>query len=313
MYIDVPDSATTHTRCPPACPRFVVEAEYLIIGRRARRAAADGSDPGRGTAAEPDMPCQPTREAHMNLRFHVTIILAVLTLPAPATAQQVVQRGPDTRPRVSISPFVAYFTPFSRVEEWGFDTGDATVHTDAVTDMGGGPAAGLSVEVRVAGPLGVVGAGAWGQRGDTHVSVQQGADSFRLDGAEYLLGRLGLSLRLRQDPPDIVAHRVGAKIFGGGVVLRERPRPELGSPDFQEEATHYGASVGLGVDVPISGNRISLQVAAEDNFMFWNEAALARVPYEYFDRPGTSRDQTTVIARRSHTFLLRAGLSFHVW
>lgn len=249
----------------------------------------------------------------MNLRFHVPMILAALTLPVSASAQNVVRSGPDTRPRVSISPFVAYLTPFSRVEEWGFDTGDASVHTDADVDVGGGPAAGLSVEVRIVGPLGVVGAGAWGKRGDTHVSVQQGADSFRLDGAEILLGRLGLSLRLRQDPPDIVAHRVGAKFFAGGVVLREVPRPELGSPDFQEEATHYGASIGLGIDVPISGNRISLQVAAEDNFMFWNESALARVPYEYFERPGTSRDQTTVIARRSHTFLLRAGLSIHVW
>jgi hypothetical protein len=250
----------------------------------------------------------------MNRRLLATILLAAFAVPATAAAQNgALYREPGMRPRLSVAPFAGYLTPFTRGEEWGFDNGTTTVHTDAQFEVGGGAVAGLSVEVPIIGALGVVAASAWGRRGDTNVSVQQGVDSFRLDGNDLLLGRLGLSLRLRQDASDIVVRRVGAAIFGGGVLLRERPRPEPGSPDFQEEATHYGVNFGLVVDIPVYRNRVSLQVAAEDNLMFWNEDALASVPYEYFDQQGTSRDQTSVIVGRTHAFLLRAGLSIHFW
>lgn len=243
-----------------------------------------------------------------------TLLMGMFALPATAAAQNgPLYREPGARPRVSIAPFVGYLTAFTRSEEWGFDTGSTTLHTDAAVALASGMLGGLNIEVPVIGPLGVVAAGGWGRRGDTRVSVQDGADAFRFDGHDVLFGRLGLALRLRQDASDIVVRRIGAAIFGGGLVLQDRPRPTLGSLDYQEEATHYGINVGFVVDIPISGNRISLQVAAEDNIIWWDEIALANVPYEYFEQPGTSRDQTTVIAERTHAFLLRAGLSIHFW
>lgn len=249
----------------------------------------------------------------MNRRMLATLLITTFAMPASAAAQLTpAYREPGVRPKVHVSPFIGYLVPLTRTEEWGFDTGSTTFHTDAESALESGIAGGVNIEVPIIGALGILAGGGYGQRGDTRVTVQDGVDVFRLDGNSIVFGRLAAALRLRQDG-DIVVRRVGATLYAGGVAMRERPRLTLGSLDYQEEATHYAVNLGLSVDVPVHRNRISLQLAAEDYIIWWDEDALANVPYEYFDRPGESRDQTSVIAQRSHAFMLRVGVSFHLW
>lgn len=235
--------------------------------------------------------------------------LFCLCLAGAAGAQLVTP--PDegaTGPQLRVMPWIGYLPAITRTEEWGYpDRGDLSF-LDIDMRLGAGTAFGVAVEVPLHGRFGALASAGYAARGNSDFVVLQTGDSRRIDGNNVLLGRAGFSWHLPDEVSDLVVRRIGASAFAGGAVMYERPRDRFGLGDALVSATHYGIVFGFALERNF-GDRFGVHVGVEDNMMWWDEAALASVPFEYFGRPGDSPAATPVDAGMSHVWMLRAGFS----
>jgi hypothetical protein len=249
----------------------------------------------------------------MHRRMLAAVFIATLALPTAASAQGGPLRGDPAAAGVRITPFIGYLAGFTRSEEWLHDSDDGVAFLQSELRIAGGEAAGLVLDLPLANGFGVTAAAAYGSRGDTEVNVLQTEDAFLIDGHWIHLGRLGVSYRMPQEVSDFVLRRLGATIHAGGMVVHERPRQRLAPDDALDTATHFGVNFGMTAELPFAGDRLALQVGVEDNITWWNESALASLPYVYLNRPGASPDQTRVSTGASHQWLVRAGVSVRLF
>jgi hypothetical protein len=247
----------------------------------------------------------------MNRRVLVATLAALLVTPSVLAAQLRPIAEPDPwGPRFRITPFVGHMPAFERTEDWAFDDGEEPVRVRSVQDIARGTAIGLNVDMPLTGRFGVTAAGAYAARDRTIFQVDTDMP-FQIDGNHVIFGRAGLIMHLTEDPSELVLRRTNASLFAGGVVMHERPRNALGTADFIDSGTHYGINLGASGSLPFGGDRFAIQVAIEDNVIWWNKRQLASLAHEYFGRPGDI-SQTTVATPVSHVFLLRAGISLRM-
>jgi hypothetical protein len=167
----------------------------------------------------------------------------------------------------------------------------------------------MTFEATLAGLWGVTAAAGFFQRAQTQYVVLHSGDTRRADGANVLIGRFGTVFQMPSEEFEFVLRRLEAAAFAGGVVLHERTRNTLGTGAALGNATQFGANVGVAAGLPFANDRFAVQVAIEDNIVFWRDEPLARLAREHFRRPGAAPAQTAVNAGTSHTWLLRAGIS----
>jgi hypothetical protein len=249
----------------------------------------------------------------MHWRLIAAMVAAISALPTgtfaqPATGNAAASAGA----RVRITPFIGYLTGFTRTEDWTHESMDGVVFLRSDVAIAGSEAGGLIVEAPLHDGFGVTVAAGYGSRGNTRVDVAQSGDAFIIDGHNVVLGRIAASYRMPEDVSGFVLRRLGASAHVGGTVMHERPRNQLGPDDALQNATHFGANIGITGELPFARDRLALQVGVEDNIMWWNNSALASLPYVYLNRPGESPDQTRVSASAAHTWLVRVGLSLRV-
>lgn len=226
----------------------------------------------------------------MARRLLAAAFAASFILPAAASAQLMpLQDDPFWTPRFRITPFVAYLTAADREERWSDGDSDGTV----ILHTAGATAIGVNLETRLRGNWGVTAAGAYGPRGETTVEFIDEGGIFLIEGSDIFLGRLGASYNLRDPESALAMRRLNASVFGGGVMMLERPRGEPTGEQALDDATHLGINVGANGELPFASDRFAVQVGIENNFMWWGEQTSLRI----------SRDV-------SNTWLLRAGFSF---
>jgi hypothetical protein len=252
----------------------------------------------------------------MTRRVLIAALAAALVLPASAAAQLFPGAGPAGLdawgPRYRITPFIANLTSIDRLEEWTFQDDNNFVYMQSDVSIGRGTGFGLHLEAPVRGSFGVSAAAGYARRGETLFTVLETGDMRRVDGMNVLFARVGPSYHMLGEQSEIVLRRLAASAFAGAVVMHERPRNRLGTGDLLSNATHFGLNLGVSGELPFAEDRYAVQLGIENNMMFWNESALAALPFEYFGRPGTARSQTTLRTSMSHAWLLRAGLSMRV-
>jgi hypothetical protein len=246
----------------------------------------------------------------MTRRVLTAAFAACLVFPAAAEAQVRPAFDPMPSPGLRVTPFAGYIPGFVRQETWAFQGGGSATVTEVEMEVGDAAGGGIHLEAPLRGRFGVTALAAGFSRGETAFIVMQSGDTRRVDGANLALGRLGVAFHLPAEHSELVLRRLEASVFAGGVVLHERPRNALGTADVLGNATNFGVNLGASGGLPFGGDRFAVQLGVEDNIMFWREEPLARLPYEYFGRPGTSRSQTTASTAATHIWLLRAGFSF---
>lgn len=226
----------------------------------------------------------------MARRLLAAAFAASFILPAAGSAQLMpLQDDPSWTPSFRVTPFIGYLTAADREERWmsGDDDGAVILHT------GGATAVGVNLEKRILGSWGVTAAAAYGPRGATTVEFIDEGGFFEIEGSDIMLARLGASFNLRDPESALAMRRLNASVFGGGVVMLERPRGEPTGEQALDDATHIGVNVGVNGELPFASDRFAVQLGIENNFMWWGEQTSVR----------TSSDA-------SHTWLLRAGMSF---
>lgn len=246
----------------------------------------------------------------MNRRVLIAALAVVMLVPQGSASAQLVplQDEPFWTARLRVTPFVGYLTSVVRTEEW-LHAGTSPQYAQIDFELAGGGAAGLGIDIPLANRVGLSGMAAYASRGESVFTVLETEDVYRVDGANYIIGRLGLAVHLREPVSELVRRRLGASIWVGGVVMHERPKNSLGTGDFLENVTQYGANFGFSGEMPLGSDRIALQIGAEDNVIWWKETtALA---YEFFGQPGQP-EATAVNRDLSHVWLFRVGLSFRM-
>lgn len=230
------------------------------------------------------------------------VAAATLGLPASAATQATPQDDVVGIRGLRISPFIGFLTSFTRMEEWVFEEGNASVFVESEVDIAGGTTFGVQLEVPLQGRFGLVGAAAYAARGDTEFLAVStvGSDAFRVDGNHVILLRGGAALHLHEEDSELVLRSLNASVFAGGVIMHERPRDRLGST-FLESGTHLGLNLGVNAEIPFGAERFAVQLGVEDNMMWWDETQLRSLAYEYFGRPGTTIESTRASADVAHT------------
>jgi hypothetical protein len=248
----------------------------------------------------------------MTRRVLAAAFAACLALPAAAAAQmpRATFDQPEA-PRFRIAPFGGYLTGFVRQEQWIYTDGTNVVGVDTDVHVEGGPGGGIHIEMPIRGLFGISAAAGVFSRDETYFVVLQSGDVRGFDGANTVLGRVNVSLRMPTEESEFVLRRLDAAIHAGGVVLHDLLRNRYGTADVLNNTTHFGINLGLSAELPFAQDRFAVQVGAEDNIMFWRTAHLSDLAMAYTGRPAAARE-VTIGTSRSHTWLIRGGVSMRV-
>lgn len=239
------------------------------------------------------------------------LVLASLLLPAAAAGQLLPGEQPG-RARVRLSITGGWATDVARQERW-VATGESGAATEnAEIELGGGPVATATLDVRLVGPLGLLIGGTFIQRDDAVLTVGT-LEPLLLTRSRTLFGKAGLSLWLSERDPMNV-RRLGGALYLAPFIARETPDVLAGfeGTGVFEEVTQVGINAGVLGELPVLGDRVALQLAFEDYFTFWDEEAAARLAHYAINHPDDPSAVTTAEVDASHQWVVRAGLSLRL-
>ena len=250
----------------------------------------------------------------MNRRVLAAAFVATVMLPGAGSSQMVnLQDDPSWTPRLRITPFVGWLTSTSRTDQW-FATGTSSNIDQSVdVQVGGGPSAGLVATLSLKGPWGITALAAYGQR-EALIFAPGESDVFQLDGdSNIFYGRAGVNLWLIEEAGELTLRRLNASAFAGATIMHERPSDDIVG-DLMGSGTHIGVNLGIEGEYPFASDRFALQLAIEDNIMWWDETQAGNLAFSFID-DGTGnfvRAQTTAVTANSMSWLIRAGISIRM-
>jgi hypothetical protein len=131
-------------------------------------------------------------------RAVVVAAAMILALPAFGSAQLVTMSDPSPwGPRVRITPFVGQAPTVTRTEHLTINEGGTSASGDFDVRLGSGITSGLIVDVRALERFSFVASGAWVSRGRTVGNSIVNGDPEQHLGANYIMARAGMAMRLR--------------------------------------------------------------------------------------------------------------------
>jgi len=226
-------------------------------------------------------------------------------LAATSASAQLPTRPIDPGPRLRITPFVGQAPQFERDERWTLSNGMLNGTVAMQTSFASGSAVGGVLDARLTERFGFVASGVYISRKAT-VDFETGDVA---PGSNFLLAKAGISLRLHEPISEMQMRQLTASIFAAPALVREMPKEDLSlaDPTLDDPINHYGLNLGVETEIPLNGNSIALQLAAEDFIVWWNESELA----ERLDA-GAGLSGSVVDTDPSHMWVFRAGLTFRV-
>lgn len=239
-----------------------------------------------------------------------TALSVLMLLPAAVTAQGANVLDPqDWGPRVRIMPFAGFGPAVTSKGDLMIATGSQLTADSYEFEYASGPVAGLSMEMRLHSRFSLIASGAWSRRGE---AVFQSGDSVATDaGSDFWMARLATALRLRERNTDLQFRNLGAMIFIGGAMVRERPEVLPGSAaEWQDDVTHWGIYAGAEAEVPLTEKSLALTAGFEDTMMFWNASGIERHVRRYYQSEHGAGSLAEADPNISHMFTLRVGLTF---
>ncbi len=246
------------------------------------------------------------------------LVLLPLFVPAVARAQTPFELLP--RSRVAITPLLGYRIPFTRSGVCSGMIRNGPVELDVEETVeekrDGGAAVGGEVELRVVGPLSLVGSVAYSRPPSARSSVDGGQEPefepLLCPGQrpQIWLAKAGLLFRLPDPAPDRRRYRPAGFLVAAPAVVRESFREEALTADGGAGSVdHYALNLGALVVWPLGSRHFALSFGIEDYITFWNSQALEdRFVGIAAREPGQSA-AVDFAFDQSHILLLRAGAS----
>ena len=252
------------------------------------------------------------------MRLGVIALGGLLALPTAATAQTggfAMEPSPDLVPysRFAVTPWVGMRLGYGSGDYFVFSEGTQYRVSEA---RGGGPAVGVNLEGRIAGPLNAV-AGVAYTAADQDVFTFERIDglvtTFNIDGPAVLLAKAGLQYRLPDPTPDNRRFHPAAYLtVAPAMVVLDWPDYEAyeGVTDVTGRTTHFALNLGADAVSNIGTRGLGLSVGFETFLTFWNQDRI-RVRDEIL--LGDLLEETVRVdydTRMSNLLMLRAGLSW---
>lgn len=248
----------------------------------------------------------------MTKRICGAALLVLILLPLPALAQF---RDPNPKPRVSLSPTVAYRFPHTAHVEASLFTSTDRGDAEFVERRGGAALLGGELELRLFGPLSVIGSAAFAEPATNWVS-ENGGGAERYQGPRIAMYTAGLLVRLPEPDPDFRRFPIVSSIVVAPGLVREEPRRDplpvdhpLYVPNPWGRIDHPALNLGVRATVGLGRSPIAVQVGVSDWITFWNTTEMERqLEQAWLDAFGVP-----VIADYqmgpSHLFQITAGVS----
>jgi hypothetical protein len=241
-------------------------------------------------------------------RAVIVAFAAAAILPVAASAQYGTVDGPVWGERVRLTPWAGISPRVSRSESWTTEL-DGEIYTyDVKTDLDAGPAAGAEVEVLFYDRFSIIGGGALIARGETFEVHPYTGERIVRQGADYIVAKLGLAMRLREEVTDLQLRQLTATLFAAPAFIREQPKDDATYTSL-DPMNMLGANVGITAQIPLGLGGLAIQLGVEDFLVFWDDAEIAqRLDAVFLDQGELA--ESRVSSDISHMLMLRAGLSF---
>jgi hypothetical protein len=243
-------------------------------------------------------------------------VFAGLALLAAVPAAAVAQSMPVAEPslwgdRIRITPFVGQAGTVSRTEYWTVLVDDAGLSSRFDVDLGAGPAAGASVEIRAVQRFALLLAGTYVSRGRTTEFSLADGDFIQHNGSNFLMAKAAVAMRLREGVSEMQLRRLTATIFAGPAYIREMPKDDFAKdPVLLGGLNAWAVNFGFDAEVPM-GNLLAFQFGIEDYYTWWNADEIARRNDIAFRNDGFNTVSFLEIDP-SHMILFRIGLTVRV-
>jgi hypothetical protein len=239
--------------------------------------------------------------------------VALAALPAAASAQLPRPSEEGWGPKFRITPFVGVSPGFTSSGVLTVLTGDGDLVPDDFTyTFAGGPVMGLNAEVRAHGRFSGVGSVLWTSRDNTQGTFISDDVVELLDaGSDFLIAKLGGSMRFVETDFDLQMRRLSASLFAGGAFIREMPDVPLFSPsEFTGSRNQFGINIGAEAELPLSDRRFAFHAGVEDFVMWLDNAGIEeRLRNDVRGKWGDDAI-AEVDSDRAHLWLVRIGLSY---
>lgn len=248
----------------------------------------------------------------MSRAVWVALVAAVIVPSAAAAQYGSVQDGPVWGERLRVTPFAGVSPRITRNESLSFLLDGRTYDFALETDLGAGPALGAEVEYRLYERFSVIGGGMLISRGEVFETDPSTGEYFARAGTDFLVAKLGVAMRLREQVSDLQLRTLTATVFAAPALIREMPGDDALLPASATQAMNMlGANAGVNAAIPTPWRSLALQLGFEDFVVFWNEAGLADRNDAIFADAGLLTE-STVQADMSHMLLFRAGLTWRI-
>jgi hypothetical protein len=219
---------------------------------------------------------------------HVLVLAGLLLFPTVVSAQF---REPFPYARVTVTPLIAYRFPYVTRVEGTVYTATEVEFAEFRERRGGGTVLGGELEVRIVGPLSVVGGVGFAEPADNLVSTDGGPED-RFVGPEVWYYSAGLSLRLPEPTPDYRRFPLVASLSVAPALVREVPQRSPLPPDHPQfvpspwsAISHRAVNVGFKSTLLLGTRHLALQFGLNDFITFWNDTELERQLEEAYRQP----------------------------
>lgn len=250
----------------------------------------------------------------------------LLALPLTAAAQPDPYYASDRTPApvpnalFTVTPYFGLRSPLvSQRRATVVLPGLVPVVVDLSGERVGGGIAGAEAELRLFGPIGIVGSFAASNPDGILVTTQTESGALsqvEVDGASVYFARAALSYRFPEpdDPDGLRKYRPAAYIAVGPALVREEyGEGVLSLGDSGDRVDNWALAISLKGVQPLGTPRIALHLGLEDYVTFWNPDDDERRRIEQFLslQPGTVLN-ADFDYDETHIIMVHLGISFRL-
>lgn len=251
------------------------------------------------------------------MRFGVLALAGLFALPAAAAAQGGFSADPvqDLVPSTkwAVTPWIGYRIPTGSGDAFVTGTESGTQYV-VDQEYGGSWAVGLNGEMRLTGPVSLVGSVGYSGSGSDDVAIIDDGETvggFSIDGPRVLFAKAGVSYRLPDPiPDDRRFHPAAFVTVAPAVVYMDYPELDGFDDDVTGSSTHFGLNLGVDAVTMLNSRGIALNLGLENTFTFFDQDRVALRDQALL---GTVQEEPVVVDYDysvSNLFLFRAGISW---
>lgn len=244
-------------------------------------------------------------------RAIIAALVAAALSPYSGSAQNLLDFDrPMWGPRVRVTPFGGFAASVTRNERWTVSGNGQIATADFDVSLGGGPAAGMTLETRVFERFALAASGTFVSRGRTVERLAGDAPALEHEGSTFLFGKATAVIRLREQTSELQVHTLTGSIFVGPAFIRETPKTDPKVPSaLLQPLNHYGLNFGFDAEIPLSYDNVSFTAGIDDYVIWWNTTEFGRRNDQVILEQNGIESDSYVEAPPSHNVIFRAGLS----